>query len=369
LIHPNIGHPTACITFYNYSGVALTLSSFTNQSRCPNTLQSPQQRLASGATDSFATSTWCPFTGTFGTVTYTLSGGGQLTITWGNPYSDENWYHTQVPAGYTLTQVGGHDVDNSPTATPVFTLIAAPGTAAATTQYFVLSTGERLLAPVPGPPPPDRTPIVPTIVSSANPPASSGGGQPACDGPQDSLTVAGGVTGTGGNCGSFTLTLTATGPADTVTGSTPRVFVPVINLSTGATSVGSFVCPQTVPPTRTVTCTVTSTVAGEVPIQGATVTVRFQTIAGTADVTGSLNGPGGVLRTAAQSPLLLLPLVPPPPPIVLPPLPPPVVPIAGPSRMPAAPEPATFAEVPLIPEADSLSLLVAGLLLSTRPHK
>jgi hypothetical protein len=252
---------------------------------------------------------------------------------------------------------------NTLTPTPTFTFTPLP----VVTPTFTFT-------PTVTPPAPTLVPLVtatatptqtPGTVLNTNPPLISGGGQPACDSPDDVLTVSGGVTGTGGNCGSFTLTLTAMGPVGTVIGSTPRVFIPVVNLNTGATSVVSFLCSQTVPATRIVTCAVTDTVPGEVPVQGGIVTIRFQTATGTADVTGTITGPGGVLRTAA-APLVLPLLPPPPPPLLLPPLPPPLAlppPGSFGAQMAAGPPARAMMapEVPVIPEADTLLLLAVGM--------
>jgi MYXO-CTERM domain-containing protein len=56
-----------------------------------------------------------------------------------------------------------------------------------------------------------------------------------------------------------------------------------------------------------------------------------------------------------------LPPLPPPPPIVLPPPPPPVIPVPPPPVAPAAVAAPVLPGVPIIPETDSLSLLVGGL--------
>lgn len=249
---------------------------------------------------------------------------------------------------FTLTNTPTPTATSTPTGTPIPTL---PPTATSTPPGTSTATSTATASPTPtltASTTPTVTPAVgaPTrgIVPNTNPPPVSGSGQPACDSLDDTLTVSGAVTGTGGRCSSFTLSINATGPTGTVIGSVPRVFIPVINLDTGAVAVASFACGQTVPATRVVTCTVSDTVPGEVPIQGAMVTVRFQTINGTADITGTITGPGGVLRTGGAA--ALLPLLPPPVPLSPPPVPAVLLPLP---------------EVPVIPEAEPLLLVAGGM--------
>jgi MYXO-CTERM domain-containing protein len=135
-------------------------------------------------------------------------------------------------------------------------------------------------------------------------------------------------------------TLSATGPAGVAVGGRPAVFLSTTRGLGAPTTVESFAC-STVTTTLQTTCS--GTTVGDA-VQGSTVTVRFAlTTGGTADVTGIITG---------VSPP---PLLPPPPPILLPP-PSPLLPVP-----PIAAGPASFAEVPVIPESDSVLLLVGGL--------
>jgi hypothetical protein len=177
--------------------------------------------------------------------------------------------------------------------------------------------------------------------------------------------VSGAVQGSLDCLGSFRFTLTATAPAGTVVGSTPAVFLPLVNRATGATLVSGYTCSMPVPATMTVTCVGTEPSPGLLPIQGGTVTIRFLLATGlTADVTGTLSGPGGgLLRptpgSSGLSPIGPPLLPPPPPPLVLPPPPVPLVPMAPPVAQQVIEPP--FA-VPVIPESDTVMLLLTGLL-------
>ena len=46
-------------------------------------------------------------TGTQGSVTYALSAGGTVVISWDNPFSGSNGYSIQAPAGYQARYTGG----------------------------------------------------------------------------------------------------------------------------------------------------------------------------------------------------------------------------------------------------------------------
>jgi hypothetical protein len=70
-------------------------------------------------------------------------------------------------------------------------------------------------------------------------------------------------------------------------------------------------------------------------------------------------GPGGLAAVAAPRVLVVQPLLPPPPPVLLPP--PALAPLPPPPLPPFSLEAALAPEVPVIPEADSLALLVGGL--------
>lgn len=189
------------------------------------------------------------------------------------------------------------------------------------------------------------------------PPTSGQPGVPACNQAGQVVTVVGVVSGTLTCVASATFALTATGPAGTLVGGVPAVFIPT------TAGVESYACGP-VSAARTTTCT--GRTLGN-PLQGATITVRFPLGGGgTADVTGVANGPGPVPTPGSVA---VIPAIPPPgllpggpPPPLLPPLPPPfllapgVVP--GP---PLAPFEAAPPGPPVIPEAEPLLLLAAGL--------
>jgi LPXTG-motif cell wall-anchored protein len=146
--------------------------------------------------------------------------------------------------------------------------------------------------------------------------------------------------------------VTGTGPAGTVVGGLPAIFLPT------TVGVEGFPCGPVTPSLQT-TCTGTTRTD---LILGAIVTVRFPLLGGgTADVTGTVTGPG-VLAPSPPAPLptaVSLVVVPPPPPLLppLPPLPPPAPLLPPPALAPlAAP-----VEVPVIPEAASGLLVASGL--------
>jgi len=203
------------------------------------------------------------------------------------------------------------------------------------------------------------TATAPTVPAQPAPPSSGTAGTPCAGAVGQTCTATGGVTGTWTKTGSGTFTFTATGPAGTAPLGVPRVFIPT------TVAVESFLC-TAVPAAPPFTTTCTGTTAGD-PLQGATITVRFPLVTGgTADVTGTITGPGPapvVVPTPAAvivvSPPQQPPLPPLPPPL-LPPPPflPPSPPMMAPPQAPAAP---AYPEVPVIPEADSLFLLIGGL--------
>jgi kumamolisin len=153
--------------------------------------------------------------------------------------------------------------------------------------------------------------------------------------------VAGAASGTLTRTGSMSFTLAATVPAGVVAGLTP---VAVFSSDAGLLSAACAV--PTGAPGSAYTCA--GTIAGNA-LQGSSAALCFATSA--PCLLGTVSGPGAAT----------LPLVPPPLPNFLPPPPPPLVPlppapVGGPALPPTAPE------VPVIPEADTLPLLVGGLL-------
>jgi hypothetical protein len=113
-----------------------------------------------------------------------------------------------------------------------------------------------------------------------------------------------------------------------------------------------FPCAPAIAGAASVSCMGTT---GANALRGSVVTVVF---APGVTAVGSVTGPGGASGTGTLVATIAVPLLPPPPPILLPPLlvpPIPLVPGAGPFSAPP--------EVPAIPEADTLLLLIGGLVL------
>jgi sugar lactone lactonase YvrE len=129
--------------------------------------------------------------------------------------------------------------------------------------------------------------MTPAVVSAQNPPPVSGqAGVPCTTQISGGCTIASSVSGRWTKTGSGTLLVSATGPANATPGGTPRVFVPT------TAGVENFTC-STLPGAAPFFTTCAGTTAGDV-LQGATITVRFPTLAapGFADVTGTAFGPG-----------------------------------------------------------------------------
>jgi hypothetical protein len=199
-------------------------------------------------------------------------------------------------------------------------------------------------------------------------PASGQGAAPCAIAPGGTCPVSGAVNGQGVVTASMQWTLTANVPAGVAAGT-----VPMAVFSTTSGQEG-FACSPVVAGVGTVTCA--GTTVGNA-LQGSAVTVVFApgiTAAGT--ITAAAPGGGlGALGVAGLLPppaLLPPPGLLPPPPALVPPPPVPLLPPPGPgSFQPAAasvgpgmaggPPVRLYAEVPVIPEADSLPLLVGGL--------
>jgi hypothetical protein len=164
-------------------------------------------------------------------------------------------------------------------------------------------------------------------------------GVPSAETAGDVVTVRGSVSGTGRVLGSMAWTLTATVPAGVVPGTVPVAVV--------ATTAGlqGFACAPVAAGAGTVGCGGTTAANA---LQGSTVVVVF----GPGRIaTGTVSGPG-------PRALLALPLLPPPPPLLLPP--PPAV-VAGGPLVAGRPGGMAPVEVPVIPEAASGWLVLAGL--------
>jgi hypothetical protein len=230
-----------------------------------------------------------------------------------------------------------------PTPTPTPTNTPTPTHTATPTPT---RTPTRTPTPMPTPPRPSMSAAIAQvratlgITGQANTPAATAVGERA--------TVAGAVTGSGTVTGSMSWTLSAPVPAGVPAGA-----VPVAVLST-TLGLESYFCSQAPPGAARATCNGVTLGNG---LQGSTVAVVF----GPGLVaTGTLSGAGAgqpAPALLAAAPLLPPPfLVPPPPPPPPPPLSlPPVPALASPSA------PGPRPEVPVIPEADPLNLLVLGL--------
>jgi phospholipase C len=178
-------------------------------------------------------------------------------------------------------------------------------------------------------------------------------GVPSASAVGDSVTVSGAVSGTGTVTGSMAWRLTAAVPPGTASGTVPVAVFSTSEGIVGSAQLEGFACALVAAGVPTVTCNGTT---GGNALQGSTVAVVF---APGVVVTGTIAGPGprGAGTLGGPPPPLLPPLPPPP---LLPPLAllPPVAP-ALPPQAPAITAP--FAEVPVVPEAESLLLLGGGL--------
>ncbi len=138
--------------------------------------------------------------------------------------------------------------------------------------------------------------------------------------------------------GSFTVQGTLAGLPS---GAQAALSLPVVNAQGALLGARAVLCPPA-GPTGSMACSGAVAEPGVFPQLGGLVGLRLL----------------AAVALAAPVPLLPPPVAPLPPPVVLPPLPAPLVP---PPPPPAAPAPA-FPKVPVIPEAESLALLLGGLL-------
>jgi hypothetical protein len=173
-----------------------------------------------------------------------------------------------------------------------------------------------------------------------------------------------GAQGNTGVCnvtGAVTGTFTTSGTGQTFSLTTPVVgnpgagAVPVAVIST-TTGVVGIACTAIALGTTTATCT--GTITGQA-LQGSTVAICFPNATVTAFTCslGTVLGPGPVGNNLPS-----LPLLPPPPLQFIPPPPPPLLPPPPPAPMGGAMTGASpMASVPVIPEADSIFLVVGGL--------
>ncbi len=159
-------------------------------------------------------------------------------------------------------------------------------------------------------------------------------------------TVTGAVNGTLTRTGSMSFTLTATVPAGLVAGITP---VAVFSTDLGIQAVA---CAAPAAGAGGTSYTCTGTITGNA-LQGSTVALCFT--ATTTCLLGTVTGPGAPILPPPP------PLLPPPPLQLIPPPPPPLLPPPPPAPAAMPPMAAPPGGIPVIPEADSLFLLVGGL--------
>jgi hypothetical protein len=168
--------------------------------------------------------------------------------------------------------------------------------------------------------------------------------------------VTGAVTGNATITGSATWNLTvAAAPAGALAAVAPVAFV-LTTTTPVAPGEGPFPCAVLPAAGGATTCNFVS--AGN-PLNGLTVAVCFATAAVPVCVFGTVTG-----NNVINPPLILpnLPILPPPPLEFIPPPPPPLLPPPPPAPTGAMAAPrAAFPEVPVIPEADSLFLVIGGL--------
>jgi len=173
--------------------------------------------------------------------------------------------------------------------------------------------------------------------------------------------ITGQLTGSATITGSATWNVTvAAAPAGALVGVAPVAFA-LTTTNSVAPGEGPFACPALAAAGAAVTCNFTT--VGN-PLIGTTVAVCFTTpgvgVGGVTCVFGQV-GPA----TNVRPPVILpnLPVLPPPPLEFIPPPPPPLLPPPppAPTGAAAAPVRGAFPEVPVIPEADSLFLVIGGL--------
>ncbi|HLH23144.1 MAG TPA: hypothetical protein VK066_11510 [Chloroflexota bacterium] len=267
-----------------------------------------------------------------------------------------------TPPRATSTATVPGTATSTPSATPTPT--SSP-TASRTATGTPTSTLTLTAPPSPTAAPSATAVVAPVVVAAAAPPSLSGlPGVPACTGPGETATVTGAASGEITCAGSAAARILALGPPDLAPASIPRLFIPT------TVGVESFLCgPVAVRPPFSVTCN--GATAGN-PLEAGTVTVRVALASGgTRDLTGVVTGAGQrTLATMAGGNMSAPPLLPPLP-LVAPP-----APLAPPpARAPALDQGARppGGEVPVIPEAASAPLLLAGLLgvtwLAARPRR
>jgi hypothetical protein len=257
------------------------------------------------------------------------------------------------PPPFAATRTATATATNTSTATPAPTRTAT-ATRTSTPTSTATATVMRTSTPIApashtNVPTATPTPTSLTVAQALAQVAPSGQQGAACaDQPGQACQARGGVNGSGAVVGSMRWTLTATVP--------PGVAPGTVSVAVFSTTAGlqGFPCAAVVAGVVTVVC---NGITAANALQGSVVTVVF---APGVVAVGTVTGPGAGAGLAGLGVAGVLPLLPPPPPILLPPPPSPLIAIP-----PGAPRPAAGpAEVPIIPEADTAALLLAGLLVT-----
>lgn len=258
-----------------------------------------------------------------------------------------------------------------PTNTPTRTLTPTATTIPATATANAIATANALInaAATPVQTPQSTTPCAPL----ANQTCTS------------SSSLPNGPTGTATNNGNgtFRFNITATSPSGTIAGTTPSIFITTTAGEESSLNSG-FTCTAVAGASIQTTCT--GTTRGSI-FQGTGVIIRFATAGapGFTDLPGSIFGPGlaggvpGAVVPVAPPvsiagnglpfavPQVGIPAVPRPPVQFIPSAPPPLLPPTGQlgalqQGVAGAPmAPPRYPEVPVIPETDSLALVLGGL--------
>jgi hypothetical protein len=167
--------------------------------------------------------------------------------------------------------------------------------------------------------------------------------------------VTGSVTGTATITGSAVWNLTvAAAPAGAVVGVAPVAFA-LTTTAPVAPGEGPFPCTALATVGGSTTCNFTT--VGN-PLIGQTVAVCFATAGAPVCVFGTVSAGANVFP---PFPGANLPLLPPPPLEFIPPPPPPLLPPPPPAPTGVGVARPAFPEVPVIPEADTMMLLIGGL--------
>ncbi|MFI6844326.1 hypothetical protein OG535_38305 [Kitasatospora sp. NBC_00085] len=95
------------VTVFNKTTKPLALAGNRLLHGCWMDNRTPQSWVNSRGAVMFASESCGFMTGTEGEVTYNINEGGQVHLTWNNPYSGANSYTCTVPSGYSCVYSGG----------------------------------------------------------------------------------------------------------------------------------------------------------------------------------------------------------------------------------------------------------------------